>query len=68
MENQDSTLTQEMDLSDLDRQHQRIAMRAYELYESRGCAHGFDLQDWFQAEAEISGVAIEPEKAAAAGI
>ncbi len=31
----------------------RIARRAYELYESRGGAHGFALEDWLQAEREI---------------
>ncbi len=30
-----------------------IRRRAYELYEARGRAHGFDREDWVQAEAEI---------------
>jgi HSP20 family molecular chaperone IbpA len=30
-----------------------IACRAYELFESRGCAHGEDLTDWLRAESEI---------------
>ena len=30
-----------------------IARRAYELYEQRGCAHGNDWKDWFQAEQEV---------------
>lgn len=30
-----------------------ICRRAYELYEQRGSAHGNDLQDWLQAEAEV---------------
>jgi HSP20 family protein len=29
--------------------------RAYELFESRGCQDGHDLQDWFQAESELLG-------------
>jgi hypothetical protein len=38
-------------------QHQEIilsaiAKRAYELFERRGCAHGFDLEDWITAENE----------------
>jgi Protein of unknown function (DUF2934) len=33
----------------------RIAGRAYWLYEARGRRDGFDLQDWLQAEREISG-------------
>lgn len=31
----------------------RVRSRAQELYESRGQGEGNDLQDWFQAEAEI---------------
>jgi hypothetical protein len=39
-------------------QHQEIilstiAKRAYELFERRGCAHGFDLEDWVAAENEF---------------
>jgi hypothetical protein len=33
--------------------HQQIMRRAFELYEQRGKVHGFDLDDWLQAEAEI---------------
>ncbi|HLG18149.1 MAG TPA: DUF2934 domain-containing protein [Blastocatellia bacterium] len=32
---------------------ERVALRAYELYELRDRESGFDLQDWFQAEQEI---------------
>jgi len=32
-----------------------IRLRAYQLYEGRGCEHGHDLEDWFQAEAEVFG-------------
>ena len=31
----------------------RIAKRAYELFEIRGCQHGDDLGDWFRAESEL---------------
>ena len=31
----------------------RIAKRAYELYEQRGWQHGYDREDWFQAEKEV---------------
>jgi len=31
----------------------QIAKRAYELFEIRGCRHGGDLLDWFQAELEL---------------
>ena len=39
-------------------QHQEIilstiAKRAFELFERRGCAHGFDLEDWVTAENEF---------------
>lgn len=30
-----------------------IARRAYELFEARGCNHGHDWEDWFQAESEL---------------
>jgi hypothetical protein len=32
---------------------ERIAKRAYELYEQRGRHHGQDIADWFQATQEI---------------
>ncbi len=32
-----------------------IRMRAYELFEQRGQQHGYDLEDWLQAEAEVVG-------------
>ncbi|MGB9073913.1 MAG: DUF2934 domain-containing protein [Terriglobales bacterium] len=31
----------------------RIRQRAHELYEQRGRVHGFALDDWLHAEAEI---------------
>lgn len=30
-----------------------IALRAYELFESRGFAHGYDREDWLRAQSEI---------------
>lgn len=30
--------------------YQRIAKKAYELYQCRGCCHGHDLDDWLEAE------------------
>lgn len=35
---------------------ERIRQRAYELYEARGRVEGHDVEDWLQAEAEITGV------------
>ena len=32
-----------------------IRQRAYELFEQRGGQHGFDIEDWCRAEAEILG-------------
>ena len=32
---------------------ERIAARAYEIYETRGGEHGQDLDDWLRAEQEI---------------
>lgn len=29
---------------------ERIAAKAYELWEQRGCRHGHDLEDWCDAE------------------
>ena len=36
-----------------------IARRAYELYERRGGAHGHDVDDWIQAEADIRALRAE---------
>jgi hypothetical protein len=33
--------------------HEEIARRAYELFLSRGGQHGFDRDDWLQAEYEL---------------
>jgi hypothetical protein len=32
---------------------ERIKLRAYELYEARGCAHGHHDEDWADAERQI---------------
>jgi hypothetical protein len=32
-----------------------IRMRAYQLFEQRGCLHGYDVEDWLQAESEVMG-------------
>ncbi len=42
---------------------ERIRFRAYELYEQRGEEHGYDLDDWLQAEAEVT--QLSPHKVAA---
>ena len=34
---------------------ERIATKAYELWEQRGCRVGHDLEDWYDAEASVPG-------------
>lgn len=41
--------------------HASIALRAYEIYEQRGCAPGRELEDWLQAENEILPLLVEEE-------
>ena len=36
-----------------ERLDERIRSRAYQLYLSRGCVHGADLEDWLLAEREV---------------
>ena len=59
--NKTNVLAQQV--TDGDAANERIARRAYELYEQRGCVDGFDTQDWLQAEQEVLG---QPERADAA--
>jgi len=33
--------------------HEEIAVRAYEIFESRGGSHGSDLDDWLEAERSL---------------
>ncbi len=37
-----------------------IRMRAYQLFEERGCEHGHDLEDWLAAESELMGKKASP--------
>ncbi len=34
-------------------EHEAIARRAYELFQSRGMSHGRDVDDWLAAEREL---------------
>lgn len=43
----------ETNLADSTR-HQTIRIRAYEIYLERGEQHGRDLDDWLQAERELT--------------
>ncbi len=38
---------------------EQIRRRAYELYEQRGRVDGYALDDWLQAEAEVSDIRIK---------
>ncbi|CAE6749323.1 MAG: DUF2934 domain-containing protein [Nitrospira sp.] len=40
----------------------RIAARAHELYEQRGCLDGYHLRDWLEAEREILGHPVDKDK------
>jgi hypothetical protein len=40
----------------------RIARRAYELYETRGRSDGEDLNDWLKAEAEVRASLSGPDR------
>jgi hypothetical protein len=40
-----------------DNVEEQIRTRAFELYEARGREEGRDLEDWLEAEAEITGTA-----------
>jgi Protein of unknown function (DUF2934) len=42
---------------------ERIRRRAYELYEARGREDGRALEDWLQAEAEITGKSAKAARA-----
>ena len=39
--------------STLEIRQEEIATRAFEKFMARGCQHGFDQQDWFDAEEEL---------------
>jgi len=66
MDNENSMLTEETELTDAEMLYQLIALRAYLIYEARGCADGFHEQDWLQAESEIIAEITQPERTAAA--
>ena len=46
------------DTLDPDLRHRMISEVAYYLYQQRGYADGYELDDWLQAEAQIDHVAI----------
>lgn len=44
------------------RREQLIENRAYEIYQARGGQHGFDKEDWAQAELEVDGIRIQDDR------
>jgi hypothetical protein len=46
------------DTLDPDLRHRLISETAYHLYAQRGCADGYDLDDWLQAETQIDHIAL----------
>lgn len=44
-----------------DRRRERIAARAFELYEARGGEHGQDMDDWLQAEQQVDDDFLQPD-------
>lgn len=44
-----------LDKGSLELTEEYIRLRAYQLFEERGYEHGYDLDDWLRAEAEILG-------------
>ena len=45
--------SEQVDGSSPDDVHSRIARLAYFLYEQRGGEHGYDVEDWIQAERTV---------------
>jgi hypothetical protein len=43
------------DIGSVELTEEIIRRRAYELFESHGCQHGRDMEDWLQAESEVMG-------------
>ena len=49
-----------LDAADQQNVGEQIAARAYELYQQRGGVDGHDVEDWLQAEREITAQGMEP--------
>ncbi len=48
-------VSQALDVGSQELTEEIIRMRAYQLFEERGCEHGHDMDDWLQAETEVMG-------------
>ena len=51
------------DQLDPDLRHRLVSERAYARYCERGYADGYDVDDWFEAEAEVDHIIIPPRGA-----
>ena len=49
----ESTTKPEITINGIERD--AIARRAYELFQARGGEHGYEIEDWLQAERELTG-------------
>jgi hypothetical protein len=47
---------------DADSFARRVEKKAHEFYEKRGCGHGHDWEDWFEAEKAVEGKISTVEK------
>lgn len=43
---------------------EKVALRAYEIYEDRGGQHGRDISDWLQAESDVLAEAAQHQRGA----
>jgi len=55
-----TTGTTEPEVDNEFRKHEEISLRAYELYVERGREGGHDLEDWLQAELEVTAMKTRP--------
>ncbi len=51
--NGENTEQQHEKLANDEEMHAKVSLRAYEIYLSRGCEPGCEMEDWLQAENEI---------------
>ena len=49
------------DSIDPDLRHRMVSEAAFRLYEERGCADGYELDDWLQAEADVDHLVLNPK-------
>lgn len=55
MTRQKSKISNVSDTGSLQLTEDLIRMRAYQLFEKRGCRPGHDVDDWLEAEVEVMG-------------